>query len=137
MSSGTSKRLRRTFALPATLAAALVATLALAAEPAPVYRVQAEVDVKGVVANVVQHAGWMGWDGVYATLRTGQGEMHEVHLAPREFLQMIEFTPAHGDALEIRGAFAETPSGRVLLVRELRRENVRIRLRDETGRPIW
>ena len=119
------------------LAAALAAPVALAADPAPAYRLDAEVAVKGVVEHVVQHAGWMGWDGVYGTLRTSQGEVIDVHFAPSAFLKMLELVPAPGDALELKGAFAETPAGRVLLVRELRRANVVIHLRDARGEPVW
>ena len=110
---------------------------AAAPESAPRYAPDAEVDVVGVVTAITQHAGWMGWDGVYVTLRTGKGEVHTIPLAPAEFLKGIEFTLAPGDAVEIRGAFAATATGAVLLVREIRRENVRIRLRNEAGHPIW
>lgn len=128
----------RTPCLAALLLAVASATPAtLAADAPPEYRLDAEVAVKGVVEAVVQHAGWMGWDGVYATLRTHHGEVLETHFAPASFLKMLELTPKAGDAVEIRGSIVPTPAGRVLLVRELRRANVVIHLRDDKGRPVW
>ena len=124
---------------PATLLlfTAIATSGALAADPAPAYRLDAEVAVKGVVEHVVQHAGWMGWDGVYGTLRTHQGDVIELHFAPSTFLKMLELVPAPGDTLELKGAFADTATGRVFLVRELRRANVVIHLRDARGEPVW
>jgi hypothetical protein len=109
----------------------------LAADPPPEYRLAAEVAVKGVAETVVQHAGWMGWDGVYGTLRTHGGEVYEVHFATAAYLKMLDLMPKAGEALEIRGVLADTPTGRVLLVRELRRANVVIHLRDAKGQPLW
>ena len=119
------------------LVAALGVPASLAADAPPAYRLEAEVGVKGVVESVVQHAGWMGWDGVYGVLRTHQGDVHQVQFAPAEFLKMLDLMPKPGDALEIRGVLADTPTGRVLLVRELRRANVVIHLRDAKGQPVW
>jgi tagatose-1,6-bisphosphate aldolase non-catalytic subunit AgaZ/GatZ len=119
------------------LVAAIAAPANQAAEASPEYRLEAEVAVKGVVDNVVQHAGWMGWDGVYATLRTHQGEVVQAQFAPAAFLKMLDLMPKAGDSLEIRGVIADTPEGRVLLVRELRRANVVISLRDPKGHPVW
>lgn len=119
------------------LIAAIATPVSLAADAPPAYRPEAEVVVKGVVESVVQHAGSMGWDGVYATLQNPKGGAFETHFAPAAFLKMLELMPKSGDTLEIRGVIVETPAGRVLLVRELRRENVVIHLRDAKGQPLW
>lgn len=105
-------------------------------DKAPAYNVSGEIEVKGDVVAVREHAGWMGWDGVYVTLRTNDSN-YEVHLAPASFLKMLDLNLVANDRLELKGCLATVDGVQVLLVREVRRQNVVINVRDPKGRPIW
>ena len=105
-------------------------------DKAPTYNVSAEIQVKGDVVAVREHAGWMGWDGVYLTLRTNDAT-YEVQVAPASFLKMLDLNLAENDRLELKGCLVTADGVQVLLVREVRRENVVINVRDPKGRPVW
>lgn len=130
--------MRHTSLLAGAVLALLVTGTAVAqsGEQAPAYKASAEIAVKGDVVGVRTHAGWMGWDGVYLDVRT-QDETVQVHLAPASFLEMLDLAIAERDKVELKGCLAKVDGATVLLVREIRRDNVVINVRDPKGRPVW
>lgn len=102
----------------------------------PVCRSAQELAIPGTVESVRQHAGWMGWDGLYVTLR-GSDRTYEVHLAPASFLADLGMSIERGDVIEVKGCLARVDSEDVLVVREIRKRNVVLNLRDQKGRPVW
>lgn len=96
----------------------------------------AELELTGTIEAVASHAGWMGWDGVYATLKA-DGRNYEIHVAPASFLADLGLELAAGNRVTVKGCVARVNGAEAVMVREIRRENVVLNLRDSENRPVW
>lgn len=130
--------MRRSSLAAGVVLAFVLAGLAAAqnGDKAPSYNPTAEIQVQGDVVAVRTHAGWMGWDGLYLTVRS-RDATYEVHLAPASFLDLLELKIAAEDKIELKGCLTKVDGASVLLVREIRKANVVVNVRDPKGRPIW
>jgi len=116
----------------------LAATNLLAQErPGPrLYDVTTEVTLKGTVEEVTQVAGPGRMGGVHLKLKTDK-ETVAVHLGPNFYLEEHNFKLAKGDAVEVIGSRVKMAEQEVVLAREVVKGQTRLKLRTETGVPLW
>jgi hypothetical protein len=104
------------------------------------YDVSKEVTVTGEVAAVEQVASrgrMQQAQGVVLTLKTTDGSM-PVHLGPQWYLdQQKGMKIAAGDKVEIKGAKAFRRGEEVFIAAEVKRGAEVLKLRDESGYPVW
>jgi DNA/RNA endonuclease YhcR with UshA esterase domain len=121
----------------AVFAGALLAVapaLAQAPPRAPEYDVNAEVTVRGEVAEIHESKVATDHPGLHLVLRNEEGTV-EVHACPVRFLSELEFTVAVGDKLAVTGS---RPKGAAVIVaREITRGQLSLVLRDKKGVPNW
>jgi hypothetical protein len=103
-----------------------------------------EVTVAGTVEGI-RNTGCDGCEaceacsdccGVHLTLRTASALL-EVHLAPAWFLERQRFHFAPGDEITVTGTRITLPKGHAVVAREVTREGVVMKLRDEHNLPLW
>jgi hypothetical protein len=82
------------------------------------------------------HCACCGTGGVHLTLRNAT-ESIDVHLGPAWFLSDEKLTLAEGDALAILGSRVTIGDTAVVVAREVTKGETTVRLRDESGRPLW
>lgn len=100
------------------------------------YDPETETTLEGTVTEVTTTTGTRGMTGVHVTLAT-EGDTIVVHLGPATFLEQNHFTVAKGDVLEVTGSVTTMGNDDVLLARLVTKGDTTVRLRDETGKPLW
>ena len=102
----------------------------------PMYNPATEVTLKGTVEAVNQMTGRRGWGGTHLQLKT-DSETLDVHVGPSWFLSQNKMSFAKGDAVEVTGSKVVFANGDSLLAREIKKGDQKLRLRNETGFPVW
>jgi len=102
----------------------------------PSYDPGAVVDVISTVTEVRELAGASPLSGIRLIVKAG-GETLECHLGPASFLKEFEISFAKGDRVEIAGSKVRFGDGQIILVREVRKDETTVYLRDKNGNPNW
>jgi hypothetical protein len=106
----------------------------------PGYDVETESTVSGIVEKVWTEdcPGCRGCaGGVHLLLKTESATL-EAHLGPASFLAAKEWEIAKEDELEATGSMVTYRDGGVaLIVREMKKGEKTLTLRDEEGNPLW
>ncbi len=75
--------------------------------------------------------------GVHLFLRQQSGEITEVHLGPRWFLDNQDFRIQQGDSITVTGSRVSFNGHPVVIASEVTDNGQILRLRDEQGYPLW
>jgi hypothetical protein len=102
----------------------------------PNYDPQSEITFDGEISEVSFPESPMGWKGVHLRLTTDEG-VRIVHLGPAAYVEDQGFSFTAGDRIEVIGSRVKCDGEDVVLAREVSIGERRLRLRDETGRPLW
>ena len=103
-----------------------------------------ETTIDGTVDRV-EHAGSDACEacqacaectGTHLVVRKGTARI-EVHLAPAWFLERSGFVFSPGEAVSITGTRITVSRHHGILAREVRRDDVVMKFRDEHGLPLW
>src|SRR3569833_4421859 len=106
----------------------LMTVSALAQSTGPKYDFANEVSLKGTVEEIKMVPG--AYEGIHVMLKTST-ETVLVHLAPQGFLKMLEFNPAKGDTLEVKGCKITGEMGPEILGRVVKSGSSALPLRDK------
>lgn len=97
----------------------------------------AVVTVSGEVVQVDTFTPWKAMaNGVRVLLKVAE-ELVPVHMGPQWFLDHQELRVARGDRIDVRGARVTFQGEPVIMASVVTRGNQTMRLRDESGRPVW
>jgi len=130
--------MKGTFVFAVVACAAIATTGALAQSPrSPAYDVKSEVVLKGKVVEIQAIPDWMGTHGVNVSLQTSELATVHVDIAPEEFLQLLDFSLAVGDDIDVTGVWSTWDGNRVFVARRLNRARVTVAVRDLAGKPVW
>jgi len=93
--------------------------------------------IKGTVTEIDTTRPMKGMsNGVHLSLQTDAG-LISVHLGPEWFVERQEFKILKNDVLEIKGSRVTLNSKPVVIAAEIRKSEDLLKLRDESGSPIW
>jgi hypothetical protein len=101
------------------------------------YNAANETRISGVVAEVQEFYCPVTEDrGTHVVVKTDHGPM-VVHVAVARFLRehKVSFTP--GERVEVVGAKIRYKGSDALIAREITRGDEVLRVRDDTGKPLW
>jgi sporulation protein YlmC with PRC-barrel domain len=70
-------------------------------------------------------------------LKTNEGKLITVHLAPRDYISKQDFYVVSGDNVSVTGAELRIGRQSVFLAADVTRDGQTLRLRDANGRPLW
>ena len=105
---------------------------------APAYDVAREVAIAGVVQDVQNFYCPVSMDeGIHLMLRTEQGSVVEVHVAPSRYLRGNSISFAAGDNVEVVGAYVNEAGGIAILARKISRRGETFSFRTMSGKPLW
>lgn len=76
-------------------------------------------------------------DGVSLRLRTNEGRLVTVHLAPRDYLNRQNITFNAGDQVTVMGSEAKVAGNDVFIASRFEADGRTIHLRSPEGRPLW
>jgi hypothetical protein len=102
----------------------------------PLYNVQTETTVQGMVEEVRTISGPRGWKGTHLTLNTDSGSF-DVHLGPASFLKKKGIKFAQGDRVQVTGSKVTFQDKDAILAREVKMGEKVLTLRDARGVPKW
>ncbi len=91
--------------------------------------------VKGEVVRL-EKIPMMRHTGRVAAVKTSEGEI-SVHLGPDWFIDHQDLQLAAGDQVEVRGSKVTYQGKPALIAIEVKRGEDTLRLRDESGIPVW
>ena len=77
-----------------------------------------------------------GARGVHAWVKSAGGEI-EVHLGPAWFIENQELRLAAGDRVQVRGSCVTIDGAVAIIAIEVKRGEDVLKLRDESGVPVW
>ncbi|OGW35902.1 MAG: hypothetical protein A2010_17085 [Nitrospirae bacterium GWD2_57_9] len=93
--------------------------------------------VSGKVTEVKEFTSMNGLNkGIHLTLDSG-GKSMIVHLGPQSYLDQQTVKIAAGDNIEISGVKAARRGEEVFIAGAVKKDGQELKLRDETGRPLW
>ena len=125
------------------VAVVALALTVFAQKPSDVYRGlkydrTTEVKIHGAIDEVQDFdCPISGSMGSHAILKTSDGPI-VVHIAPVKFMKEYGLEINKGDNVEITGSKLKDSTGHdTILARELVKDNVTLRFRDNNGKPIW
>jgi len=131
-------------------ALALAASVAAAAPPDPAvtgwergqaYDRQYDPNLEVVVpATVVKVEKFTPMEGMAEGLRAqvqARGETFWVHLAPAAWLAAQRFELAEGEQVVVTGSYLKLDGERVILAAKLERDGKTLRIREDSGKPMW
>ena len=102
----------------------------------PRYDPATEATVTGIVQEVKQVSGSMGWGGTHLILDTDAGAF-DVHVGPSAFLAEKGFSFAKGDRIEVTGSKVKYEAADALIAREVKKGDKVLTLRNAKGFPVW
>jgi hypothetical protein len=140
----------RTLRILFAAACVLAASTAAAAPPDPAiagwdrgqaydrqYAPNLEVVVPAVVVKVEKFTPGDGMaEGVRAQVQS-RGETFWVHLAPAAWLAAQRFELAEGQQITVTGSNVRLDGERVILASKVERDGKTLRLREDSGKPVW
>ena len=128
-----------TFLLSYLASATLLAAALKEADKSPAephYDPASVVDISGTVVSVREVPQGSRLGGLHLLVSTETGEI-EAYLGPSEFVKEFEITFSKGDDIQIVGSKVSSDGGYLILVREVRKGDIFLYLRDRTGHPNW
>jgi hypothetical protein len=128
----------------AVLMTTVVSASAFPARPTPVDKTEPEprfdpatvIDIMGAVVSVREVPRGSPLSGIHLLVSTENEEI-DAYLGPADFLKEFEITFSRGDSVQIVGSKVTFEGGRTILVREVRKGEVFLYLRDHAGHPNW
>ena len=105
-------------------------------EEEPRYDAASVISVMATVMEIREVPRGKPLSGVHLLVKT-ERETLDSHLGPPEFLKECGGQFAKGDRIQLAGSRVKYGAGFVLLVREVRKDNSTVYLRDEKGNPNW
>ncbi len=100
----------------------------------PKYDATTEVTLKGTIQEIKEVPG--AFEGTHVLLKTSNGTVL-VHLAPPEFLELLQFQVKVGDPLNVVGSKVTIDGVEEVLVKSIEQDNNTMTLRDPDGKPAW
>ncbi len=100
----------------------------------PKYDPSTETKIKGTIEEIKTIPGDM--EGIHVVLKTANGNVL-VHMAPKEFLDLVECNLKQGDEIEVTGSKVTLETGEEFLAKEIQQGNNVTTLRDKKGNPAW
>jgi hypothetical protein len=102
----------------------------------PRYDPAGEIDINGTVVSVREVPRGNPLSGLHLVVSTQSGEI-DSYLGPADFVKEFDVTFSKGDTVNIIGSRVTFGGARVLLARQVRKGDVCLYLRDDTGYPNW
>jgi hypothetical protein len=115
---------------------ATVTDKAIKIEAEPRYDVATVIDVDATVMDIREVPRTNPLRGIHLTLKI-ESEMIDVYLGPVEYLKDFDITFAKGDQIELIGSKVKFESARIVLARQVRRDDSTLYLRNAKGKPYW
>ena len=109
-----------------------------AKQRAPKYSAATEVTVEGVVQEVQQF--WCpinGDEGTHLMLKIDNGEILQIHVAPRRFLEGNGVSFSQGDRMAVVGSTVTYEGHDGMIARKITRGDQTFAFRQADGRPLW
>jgi hypothetical protein len=105
----------------------------------PNYDAAAEITVSGIVDRIwTEDCLGCGCDGGTHVTLEAEGATYEAHLGPTCYLVGKGWELLSGERIEVTGVLLpHRGEGKALVVREMKRGNETLLLRDKTGVPLW
>ena len=126
------------------LAAAVLAILQAAGQPAgtePRYDPATVVTVRMIVAEVRDVAKGQPLPGIHLMARPESAKVDsepwDVYIGPAAFLKSIDLAFHARDKMDVVGSKIKTPSGMLILARQIRQSGTELNIRDDRGEPLW
>ncbi|HVP46862.1 MAG TPA: hypothetical protein VMT32_09770 [Bryobacteraceae bacterium] len=119
-----------------TASLATVTDKAVKVEPEPRYDVATVIDVDATVIDTRVVPQSSPLSGVHLSVKI-ESETIDVYLGPVEFLKDFDITFAKGDKIELIGSKVKFDGARIVLARQVRRDETTLYLRDAKGKPHW
>jgi hypothetical protein len=94
------------------------------------------IDVLATVTDLREVPRGSPLAGVHLTVKTDK-EAFDAYVAPADFLKEMAVSFVKGDRIQIVGSKVKFGDGPVVLVREVRKQNLTLYLRDQKGTPNW
>jgi hypothetical protein len=93
--------------------------------------------IKGTVVSVDRVAPMKGMNaGLHLAVKT-DAQTVSVHLGPSWYLENQDVKIQPGDVVEVRGSRVTIAGKPALIAAEVKKGDATLRLRDETGIPVW
>lgn len=102
----------------------------------PRYDVTTVIDVDATVMDTRVMPRDNILSGVHLTVKI-ESETIDVYLGPVDFLKEFDITFAKGDKIELIGSKVKCDGARIVLARQVRRDETTLYLRDAKGKPHW
>jgi hypothetical protein len=115
---------------------ATVTQKAVQVDPDPRYDVTTVIDVDATVVESREVPRNNTLRGIHLTVKIESDTM-DVYLGPVDYLKDFDITFAKGDKIEIIGSKIKFDGARIVLARQVRRDEATLYLRDVKGKPHW
>jgi sporulation protein YlmC with PRC-barrel domain len=94
--------------------------------------------IQGIVTDVgIFRPAEGGPETLRLRLKTDEGKLITVHLAPRDYISRQDFYVVPGDSVTVTGAELRIGQQSIFLAAQVTRDGQTLRLRDANGRPLW
>lgn len=94
-------------------------------------------EIKGKILKIEHFTPTKGMGyGIELSLETASG-VRTVHLGPGWYVEKQEMKLQVGDQIEVKGSEIDFNGRKVLMAAEVERGKEEMKLRDETGKPMW
>jgi hypothetical protein len=93
--------------------------------------------VKGTVVSVDRVAPMKGMNAGLHLVVKSDAETISVHLGPSWYLENQDVKIQQGDVVEVKGSRVTIAGKPALIAAEVKKGEATLRLRDETGIPVW
>ena len=105
-------------------------------EQEPAYNPASIINVMATVTDIREAPKTDPLSGVHLMVKTDK-ETLDSHLGPVDFVKDCGVAFKKGDRIQVIGSRVKSGDGFVLLVREVRKDNSTLYLRDQKGNPNW
>ena len=103
----------------------------------PRYDPATEVSILAIVTEVREVPRGNPLSGIHLSVKT-ETQVFDAHLGPAEFVKQFEITFTKGDEVRVTGSKVKNGTGiRVILVREVRKDQATLSCRRAKGEPNW
>lgn len=102
-----------------------------------IYDEKTFTEIKGEITSVEQIAMKKGTStGIHITVKT-ETETYPVHLGPKWYLDKQAVQLKVGDNVVVKGSKVIIDSKQTLIAKEVVKDGHTLKLRDQTGKPVW